>query len=968
MAGEVKGLQFSQGTEVLASPLKIFLSATSTLVFADDAAYVAAKTSAAAIGDHYMNSTTKKLRVHDGVLWRDVNTTLDNFTASAPTANEDSGDNYEIGSKWLDTSTGIWYIANSVGVGAAVWKQLLDTSSAQDISGVKTITNTTQSTDKDTGALVIEGGVGIEKNLNVGGSGSFTGALSVLDTTEATDKDTGCLVLQGGLGVEKNAYIGGNLVVTGDLTINGTTTTINTTVLEVEDANITINNGGNQASANNTAGLTVEMSDATHAKLVYSSGLTSRFKIGDSGSESEIVTVGHAQTMTLKTFNDEITMQEITTPATPAAGYQKLYPKTDGLWYAKNDAGTELPLGSGGGDFNFLQYKVITDFVAYDDSGDVGYVAGLPVDGTGGSPSTITIAAAASPINTTAGVLNIDFSKSAANGQGQGMAVAFTTRGDIDKAAVRVCKINIMSSANYIDNDCGIYLFDTVNSRIIYPADQNIKASSFVSQQQFEFQLSPDSTSYRLITHVQSTNANAYTLTMTVGVYETKTSTGGIVNWPSYTMTVTGADSWVTKISEGIPYKTINGDWRLRFNVTGDVSSATRTSYVATISGINATSSDVQAITAYSSSSTATVARGWLSGAGVMTITHASAATVTYWFSGDIALTEKPSWAVDYSNQVLSEDAGNRSIGGTAFRATNQTGIPSATTTQVLYNSTTAFQKHPIDNCAAFNLAGSYWEILESGDYFVDACFRVDSANTTTGNAGIGIYVGTGTFAAALAAGPEANKYTNRAAANAYDDQLSKILSLVKGDRVFVGAYLSNSSTGTIRGTTGYNATTYFNIKKLASPQQIAASEKVYARYESNVAQSIATASSSVTGVHEDKVIDTHNAYNPSTGVFTAPRSGMLTMSSNTSFANSTGWEVGERARHVMQIAGVNVRYMGENVVSATAANYIMQVGGKASYPIIKGQTAELKIYQNSDAALSTDADPAVNWVEFTIE
>ncbi len=37
-------------------------------------------------------------------------------------------------------------------------------------SGATTLTATTQSTDKDTGALVVEGGVGIEKNLNVGGS------------------------------------------------------------------------------------------------------------------------------------------------------------------------------------------------------------------------------------------------------------------------------------------------------------------------------------------------------------------------------------------------------------------------------------------------------------------------------------------------------------------------------------------------------------------------------------------------------------------------------------------------------------------------------------------------------------------------------------------------------------------------------------------------------------------------------
>ena len=37
------------------------------------------------------------------------------------------------------------------------------------VSGISSVSNTTESTTKDTGALVVEGGVGIEKRLNVGG-------------------------------------------------------------------------------------------------------------------------------------------------------------------------------------------------------------------------------------------------------------------------------------------------------------------------------------------------------------------------------------------------------------------------------------------------------------------------------------------------------------------------------------------------------------------------------------------------------------------------------------------------------------------------------------------------------------------------------------------------------------------------------------------------------------------------------
>ena len=48
-----------------------------------------------------------------------------------------------------------------------------------DVDGNVTFNSTTQSTDKDTGALITQGGVGIEKNLNVGGNTKLTGTLEL---------------------------------------------------------------------------------------------------------------------------------------------------------------------------------------------------------------------------------------------------------------------------------------------------------------------------------------------------------------------------------------------------------------------------------------------------------------------------------------------------------------------------------------------------------------------------------------------------------------------------------------------------------------------------------------------------------------------------------------------------------------------------------------------------------------------
>lgn len=45
----------------------------------------------------------------------------------------------------------------------------------------------------------------------------------------------------------------------------------------------------------------------------------------------------------------ELTIKEVSSTDTPASGYQVIYPKTDGSWYVKDDAGVESALGGGVG-------------------------------------------------------------------------------------------------------------------------------------------------------------------------------------------------------------------------------------------------------------------------------------------------------------------------------------------------------------------------------------------------------------------------------------------------------------------------------------------------------------------------------------------------------------------------------------------------------------------------------------------
>jgi hypothetical protein len=126
----------------------------------------------------------------------------------------------------------------------------VDINNSVEVSGITTIQNTTQSSASTNGALNVDGGVGIEKNLFVGGGSEITGILTVTNsvdfnsdldvdghtelddtqisgiatvtnTTDSVSKDTGALVVEGGVGIEKNLRVGAGLSVAGISTFVG---------------------------------------------------------------------------------------------------------------------------------------------------------------------------------------------------------------------------------------------------------------------------------------------------------------------------------------------------------------------------------------------------------------------------------------------------------------------------------------------------------------------------------------------------------------------------------------------------------------------------------------------------------------------------------------------------------------------------------------------------------------------------
>ena len=107
-------------------------------------------------------------------------------------------------------------------------------------------------TNISTGAV----GSGNTKTINIGTGGAAGSTTNI----NLGDADGGTVT------------VNKDLVVSGDLTVNGTTTTINSTTLDVDDINITVAKGAANAAAANGAGLTVDGASAT---ILYTSSTDS---------------------------------------------------------------------------------------------------------------------------------------------------------------------------------------------------------------------------------------------------------------------------------------------------------------------------------------------------------------------------------------------------------------------------------------------------------------------------------------------------------------------------------------------------------------------------------------------------------------------------------------------------------------------------------------------------------------------
>ncbi len=622
----------------------------------------------------------------------------------------------------------------------------------------------------------------------------------------------------------------------------------------------------------NTGTLTLPTATDTLVGRATTDVLTNKDIDGGVASNTRRLTVPSAAKATL----DTLTRKEAT--IVYATDLDKLYV----------DDGTNLNVvGSGAGTINFVTNPdaeigttgwTVDSFAA----------ASRPAGAFTGVTTGITFAASSS--SPLAGTNSFTFAKDAVNRQGRVVYTGLTFTPAYFARVMNISVDMIVASGTFVagtsttDSDFIWYIQNVTDGTFIEPSNFKILSNSSTNSFQFTgtFQTAASATSYRLLGYVASTSAAAYTLrfdnvTVTPSTYAYGTP---ITDWQAFTptgafttnTTYTGRYRRVGDSIEVAAYLTFSGapnavnasiNLPSGFSIDTDrLSSGSSTLLNSNIDGRvdYLISSAWAGLVKYNT--TTSVQLYYLDANGNASLTtntvpqaFASGSRVNVTFTVPI---------VGLSSSVLTSDQTDTRIVTARINRTGTQSLANVTATKIQFNSVID------DSHAAFDSATNYrYNVVVSGFYQISGSISYGANTTGTRivlyriNGGADIYmssIGTADI-------------TNETAVAFF----ARTAFLKSGDYIEI---FGQQNSGGALNITG-NSTVQFS--RISGPNQIAASESVYARYTSSNAQIV---NNSTTQVIEfsTRDRDTHNAVS-GTGTgwrFTAPISGFYEVDATT--------------------------------------------------------------------------------------
>lgn len=424
-------------------------------------------------------------------------------------------------------------------------------------------------------------------------------------------------------------------------------------------------------------------------------------------------------------------------PVNPVEGevqYADGTARPEGLWVYKNSVWT--PVGSGSG--SALNYILddsanfegsIGNWIVYENTAQT-----TPVDGSGGTPDCTFVRNTSSPLNGTADGL---LSKPASNEQGEGISCDFSIDNAYKNRPLKI-KFNYSASANFVygsvdgstPSDVQVFLLDTTLTQFQQVFPNTLDGSGqFIGQ----FQAS-DSLDYRLILHIRSTNALAYTLQ--VDNFEVSPVDEAFIqsdsDWVAYTPTNT--QGFGTPSVMDAKYRKQGPDLLLEVTFTAGNHSGSEAQFalpagLTTASNYPSTQivgTHVSSTSVYGFSVLAEASKSYLtfgSGIGAGGVAKRTGSQITTSTNGGIisfyAKVRIQGWTSGYATPGVS--AQNVPV---TFKAFKSGGSISANT--AIPTWTTVVD----DSVAGFNSSTGQYTIKQPGDYDVDFTLFVTSANT----------------------------------------------------------------------------------------------------------------------------------------------------------------------------------------------------------------------------------------------